>query len=35
MNRINNNAGINYSSDRKAYYPTGSIKLQGRGYVYK
>ncbi|WP_413175657.1 hormogonium polysaccharide secretion pseudopilin HpsC [Anabaena azotica] len=33
--RINNNAGINYSSERKSYFPTGSIKVQGRGYLYK
>lgn len=33
--RINNHAGINYSSDRKSYFPTGSIKVQGRGYLHK
>ncbi len=34
--RINNNSSqINYSDSKKSYFSTASVRVQGRGYLYK
>jgi type II secretory pathway pseudopilin PulG len=32
--RLNHNANLNYSLHQKTYFPTASVRVQGRGFLY-
>jgi hypothetical protein len=33
--RLNNNSNINYSANKMTFFPTATIKIQGKGLLYK